>query len=139
MKLKTNSALFAWVSHWGGLDARFNDTVDMCRLLRLAFLRTPALVFAASVVGALLTGLLVGAPLFALFVYFTLGYLDTDLFIPLEILASAAAVMALIILAGGGIEVVKDKLATAPPGFLRTAYRGWKEKYCPIIELERTA
>lgn len=119
-----------WLASFGD-DLRMYSVYDICSYIRAMLVGSFQLLFVVTVVSGLS-----GAVLFSignLFSWLFLGYELSQLTIMVSALLAGLIGAAIII---AFIEASKNKVRTTEPGFVRLAYRRFKEKTCSLVEFE---
>ena len=106
----------------------------MCEIFWRSVLTAPIKFIALTFVGVLLVGGSIVVPAFGLLFWISLGEFDMGFFM---VPALALTLFALALLVGS-LHMLSERTASTTGGsLLREAYRGWKEKMCPTVEIKR--
>jgi len=119
-----------WLASFGD-ELRMYSVYDICSYIRAMLVGSFQLLFVAVVISAIS-----GAVLYSignLFSWLFLGYQLSQLTIMVSALFAGLIGAAIII---GIIETSKNRVRTTEPGFVRLAYRRFKEKTCSLVEFE---
>lgn len=133
MQLSKSSFLFSW-AQFGGIPS-YSAYTDTCTLLRAMLLKGPLKFLALTLAGVIVVGLLIVAPIIGLTLWFTTGWLFSELFL---VLAVACAVATLIGILFGVVrlyEYLSDSNFKAVE-MMRDSYKAWDNKHCHIVYLE---
>jgi len=128
-KLKKDSWHY-WLASFGD-DLRMYGVYDICSYIRAMLVGLFQLLFVAVVISAI-----GGAILYSIgnvFSWLFLGYQLSQLTIMVFALLAGIIGTAIVI---GIIETSKNRVQTTEPGFVRLAYRKFKEKTCSLVEFE---
>ena len=119
-----------WLASFGD-ELRMYSVYDICSYIRAMLVGSFQLLFVAVVVC-----LIGGAVLFSignLFSWLFLGYQLSQLTLMFFALLAGLIGAGIII---AFIEASKNRVKTTEPGFVRLAYRRFKEKTCSLVEFE---
>ena len=128
-KLKKDSWHY-WLASFGD-DWRMHNVDDICSYIRAMIVGLFQLLFVAVVISAI-----GGAILYSignLFSWLFLGYQLSQLTIMVFALLVGIIGTAIVI---SVIEASKNTVKTTEPGFVRLAYRRFKQKTCSLVEFE---
>jgi hypothetical protein len=128
-KLSKNSWHY-WLASFGD-DLRMYSVHDICSYVRAMLVGSFQLLFVTAVIC-----LIGGAILYSIgnaFSWLFLGYKLSELTIAISALFAGLIGAAVIISA---IEASKNTVKKTEPGFVRLAYRRFKEKTCSLVEFE---
>ncbi len=128
-KLSKNSWHY-WLASFGD-DLRMYSVHDICSYIRAMLVGSFQLLFVTAVIC-----LIGGAILYSIgnaFSWLFLGYKLSELTIAISALFAGLIGAAVIISA---IEASKNTVKKTEPGFVRLAYRRFKEKTCSLVEFE---
>lgn len=128
-KLSKNSWHY-WLASFGD-DLRMYSVYDICSYVRAMLVGSFQLLFVTAVIC-----LIGGAILYSIgnaFSWLFLGYKLSELTIAISALFAGLIGAAVIISA---IEASKNTVKKTEPGFVRLAYRRFKEKTCSLVEFE---
>ena len=128
-KLSKNSWHY-WLASFGD-DLRMYSVYDICSYIRAMLVGLFQLLFVTAVIC-----LIGGAILYSIgnaFSWLFLGYKLSELTIAISALFAGLIGAAVIISA---IEASKNTVKKTEPGFVRLAYRRFKEKTCSLVEFE---
>lgn len=115
-----------------GLLNEHRSETDLCRYwwaLVRGVLRAPFL----AVLGALVVFAMVVDPLLALAVYVGTGFLVMPFFFPLTVALYGGA---FVVAVGMYTDWRREHRKCESPGLVGTAYRGWKDKTCVLVQVE---
>ena len=119
-----------WLASFGD-DLRMYGVYDICGYIRAMLVGTFQLLFVTAVISAI-----AGVILYSIgniFSWLFLGYQLSQLTIMVSALLAGLIGAAVII---SFIEASKNRVQSTEPGFVRLAYRRFKEKTCSLVEFE---
>lgn len=130
--INRQSALIKW-AEFGGLSP-YQRTHTLCEIFWRSVLTAPFKFVALVFVGFVLIGGSFVLPAFGLLFWIGLGEFEPGFFVVpgVELILLALGLLV------GGLHMLSERTASTTGGsLLREAYRGWKEKMCPMVEIKR--
>ena len=114
-----------WIANFG--EERVYESTDICSYIRYVIKGGLLFLLVASV------GIFLGGSLL-----FSIGNLFGWLFLGYELEKVTFTTFSVIILFGAliGFFLGKEAIEQSEPGFVRLAYRSWKDKFCAKVELK---
>lgn len=118
-----------WLANFG--DLRVGTNTDICSYIRCVIWGAFWLLVAAGA-GAFLSGCVLFA-IGNLFSWLFLGYELSNMTVGVFTVLSALFLTGLAFVSR---EAIAEKMSKSEPGFVRLAYRSWKDKFCARIILK---
>lgn len=130
--INRQSALIKW-AEFGGLSP-YQRTQTLCEIFWRSVLVAPLKFIGVVFLGFIVIGGAVVLPAFGLLFWIGLGEFESGFFV----VPGVALILLAFGLLVGGLHMLSERTASTTSGsLLREAYRGWKEKMCPVVEIKR--